>query len=194
MEERSNRPAWSGNDERLRLGHADNNRCEQATRVDSVRSVRSPTELTDLFRSRGLKVTPQRQAIFRILHDAPTHPTAESVYAAASVEMPTISLRTVYQTLNDLAAMGEVLQLELGTGSAMFDPNTEPHHHLVCDRCGQVVDVMADAGAVHLSRAQRHGFDIDRTEIVFRGTCPDCREQERRAGSNQQQRGEQWQS
>ncbi len=89
--------------------------------------------------------------------------------------MPTISLRTVYQTLNDLAAMGEVQQLELGTGSAMFDPNTELHHHLVCDRCGKVVDVLADAGAVQLTRAQRHGFDIDRTEIVFRGTCPDCR-------------------
>ena len=138
--------------------------------------VRSPTELTERFRSRGLKVTPQRQAIFRILHDATTHPTAESVYAAASAEMPTISLRTVYQTLNDLAAMGEVQQLDLGTGAALFDPNTEAHHHLVCDRCGKVVDVVAPAAGVQLPRSQRHGFAVDRTEIVFRGTCADCRE------------------
>jgi len=64
--------------------------------------------LTELFRARGLKVTPQRQAIFRVLHGETTHPTADAVYDAVSESMPTISLRTVYQTLNDLTAMGEV--------------------------------------------------------------------------------------
>jgi Fe2+ or Zn2+ uptake regulation protein len=137
--------------------------------------VKSPAELTQLFRARGLKVTPQRQAIFRILHGAESHPTAESVYAAASADMPTISLRTVYQTLNDLAAMGEVQQLDLGTGSSRFDPNLDVHHHLVCEGCGIVVDVYADASGVRISPKQRHGFEIAATEVVFRGTCPDCR-------------------
>jgi Fe2+ or Zn2+ uptake regulation protein len=137
--------------------------------------VKSPDELTLLFRARGLKVTPQRRAIFRILHGAETHPTAESVYAAAAAEMPTISLRTVYQTLNDLAAMGEVQQLDLGTGSSRFDPNLEAHHHLVCDGCGTVLDVYADASAVRISPEQRHGFELAATDVVFRGTCADCR-------------------
>jgi Fe2+ or Zn2+ uptake regulation protein len=140
--------------------------------------VKSPAELTVLFRQRGLKVTPQRQAIFRILHRAESHPTAESVYASASAEMPTISLRTVYQTLNDLAAMGEVQQLDLGTGSARFDPNLDSHHHLVCDTCGRVVDVYADATGVRVAPKQRHGFEITTTEVVFRGTCSDCRSQQ----------------
>ena len=143
--------------------------------ADRVLTVKSPAELTQLFRARGLKVTPQRQAIFRILHGAETHPTAESVYASASAEMPTISLRTVYQTLNDLAAMGEVQQLDLGTGSSRFDPNLDTHHHLVCDVCGSVVDVYADASAVKIAPKQRHGFDIAATEVTFRGTCPACR-------------------
>ncbi|MEY2570081.1 MAG: Fur family transcriptional regulator, peroxide stress response regulator [Acidimicrobiaceae bacterium] len=134
----------------------------------------SPAELTTLFRQRGLKVTPQRQAIFRTLHGATVHPTAESVYAAVSTEMPTISLRTVYQTLNDLAAMGEVQQLDLGTGSARFDPNLDVHHHLVCDVCGRVDDVYADASTVKVAPKQRHGFEITSTEVVFRGTCPEC--------------------
>ena len=142
--------------------------------------MKSPAELTQLFRARGLKVTPQRQAIFRILHGAAlsgsgTHPTAESVYAAASAAMPTISLRTVYQTLNDLAAMGEVHQLDLGTGSSRFDPNLDAHHHLVCEVCGTVVDVYADTSAVKVAPKQRHGFAIAATEVLFRGTCPDCR-------------------
>ena len=100
--------------------------------------MKSPDELTEAFRRQGLKVTPQRQCIFRALHDNPEHPSAESVYELVRAEMPTISLRTVYQTLNDLAAMGELRQLDLGTGSARFDPNLDAHHHLVCDRCGKV--------------------------------------------------------
>ena len=138
--------------------------------------MKTPAELTELFRAQGLKVTPQRQAIFHVLHDEVTHPTAESVYAAVSTSMPTISLRTVYQTLNDLAAMGEVHALDLGTGSARFDPNLDPHQHLVCDRCGRVVDVYADASSVRIPGPQRHGFTITSTEVVFRGLCPECRQ------------------
>jgi Fe2+ or Zn2+ uptake regulation protein len=141
--------------------------------------VKSPTELTELFRAQGLKVTPQRQCIFRALHDNPEHPTAEAVYASVSSEMPTISLRTVYQTLNDLASMGELVQLELGTGSARFDPNLDAHHHLVCDRCGRVLDVDVDASTVQVPSAGRRGFNIESTEIVFRGVCADCARLER---------------
>ena len=136
--------------------------------------MKSPAELTEVFRAQGLKVTPQRQCIFAALHDNPEHPTAEAVYATVSAEMPTISLRTVYQTLNDLAAMGELVQLELGTGSARFDPNLDGHHHLVCDHCGKVLDVEADLAEPDLPEDRRQGFVIDATQVVFRGTCPEC--------------------
>lgn len=136
--------------------------------------MKSPGELTEQFRAQGLKVTPQRQCVFRVLHDNPQHPTAESVYAEVSAEMPTISLRTVYQTLNDLASMGELVQLDLGTGSARFDPNLDAHHHLVCDQCGRVLDVEVDTSAVRVPSGASEGFTIDSTQIVFRGTCADC--------------------
>ena len=135
--------------------------------------MRTPDELTTLFRARGYKVTPQRQLIFRILHGSEVHPTAESVYTTAAAQMPTISLRTVYQTLNDLAAMGEIQQLDLGTGSARFDPNTDTHHHLVCDRCGKVRDLYADFTGVRVPKGN-HGFRVSSTEIVFRGVCDEC--------------------
>ena len=136
--------------------------------------MKSPDELTEAFRQRGLKVTPQRQSIFRALHDNPEHPTAESVYDAVRVEMPTISLRTVYQTLNDLADMGELRQLSFGPGSARFDPNGDDHHHLVCESCGKVIDVYADTSGVALPPADRHGFVLTTTQVVFRGRCGDC--------------------
>lgn len=136
--------------------------------------MKSPTELTERFRARGLKVTPQRQAIFRVLHGSQVHPTAEAVHAELVREMPTISLRTVYQTLNDLVGMGELLSLDLGTGSARFDPSLEAHHHLVCDMCGKVTDLDADFPGVGVPVGQEHGYTISSTQIVFRGRCDTC--------------------
>ncbi|HEX9970326.1 MAG TPA: Fur family transcriptional regulator [Acidimicrobiales bacterium] len=140
--------------------------------------MKTPTELSELFRSRGLKVTPQRQCIFRLLHGNDAHPTAEAVYAAARAEMPTISLKTVYQTLNDLADMGELHVLDLGTGSGRFDPNVDAHHHLVCERCGKVRDLYADFPAVQVPRGKAQGFRIREAEVVFRGVCNECQSRE----------------
>jgi Fe2+ or Zn2+ uptake regulation protein len=138
--------------------------------------VRTPEELTQLFRARGLKVTPQRQCIFRVLHGNASHPTAEAVYEAAVAEMPTISLKTVYATLNDMATMGEIALLDLGTGAGRFDPNVEGvHHHLVCEQCGKVRDLYADFGPLTVPADQQQGFAVGSAEIVFRGRCQACR-------------------
>jgi Fe2+ or Zn2+ uptake regulation protein len=136
--------------------------------------VKSPDELTELFRSQGLKVTPQRQRIFQALYGTDEHPTAEAVHEAVRIDMPTVSLRTVYQTLNDLAAMGEIVHLDLGTGSSRFDPNLDPHHHLVCDECGKVHDVYVDFTDVQVPDGHDRGFLVTSTEVVFRGRCAEC--------------------
>ena len=136
--------------------------------------VRTPAELTEAFRARGRKITPQRQCIFRILHGNGAHPSAEVVYAAAAAEMPSISLRTVYQTLNDLASMGELTALELGTGAVRFDPNRTEHHHLVCERCGAVRDVYLVGVDALQHTASLDGFQPTRTEVVLRGLCANC--------------------
>jgi Fe2+ or Zn2+ uptake regulation protein len=136
--------------------------------------MKSPDELTDLFRAQGRKVTPQRQRIFRILYDSDAHPTAEAVHAAIVRDMPTISLRTVYQTLNDLAAMGELVALDLGTGSGRFDPNLGVHQHLVCERCGKVTDLDVEFAEIAVPPGKEQGYTISSTEIVFRGRCEAC--------------------
>jgi len=136
--------------------------------------VRTPAELTEAFRQRGLKITPQRQLLFRILHENTGHPTAEAVYAVAAGEMPALSLRTVYQTLNDLADMGEIHALDLGTGSARFDPNVSDHHHLVCDECGMVRDVELDTSELSLPAHVLDGFAVRSVDVVFRGRCAAC--------------------
>ena len=144
-----------------------NNHCEYG------RLVRTPQELSTAFRAIGLKVTPQRQVLFSLLHQNDAHPSAEAIHLAASAAMPGISLRTVYQTLNDLVSMGELQQLQLTPGSARFDPNTSEHHHLVCDGCGDVRDVYV-SGLADVDVSGLDGFRVDATDVVVRGSCPTC--------------------
>ncbi len=130
-----------------------------------------------MFRERGLRVTPQRERLFRILEESDGHPTIEALYEAARREMPTIALKTVYQTVYALAALGEVQLLDLGTGSYRVEVTVErPHHHLVCTSCGQVRDLFIDFPGLDLSPAQQEGFHVAIAEVTFRGLCPDCAE------------------
>lgn len=136
--------------------------------------MKTPTELTQLFRRRGLKVTPQRQGVFRVLHANSSHPTAQAVFRAVREEMPTISLRTVYQTLNDLVALGEIQPVDVGTGAVRFDPAPRVHHHLVCSQCGDVRDVHPQLAGLRVPADQQQGFTIAGAEVVFRGLCAKC--------------------
>jgi Fe2+ or Zn2+ uptake regulation protein len=149
--------------------------CHLTTIVDKLFSVKTVDELTTAFREQGLRVTPQRQAIIRLLHGVDTHPTVESLYEAARIEMPTISRKTVYQTVHDLEALGEVRVLDLGTGSVRVDPNVEDdHHHLLCTRCGRVRDLPVDYTGLHVPLRYRRDFTVDDVQVIFRGHCADC--------------------
>jgi Fur family transcriptional regulator, stress-responsive regulator len=140
-----------------------------------VNVVKTVEELTSQFREHGLRVTPQRQAIFRLLYGVDSHPTVESLFEAARTEMPTISRKTVYQTVHDLEAMGEVAVLDVGTGAIRVDPNVEhTHHHLVCTRCGNVRDVLVDVADLRVPARYRREFHIEAVEVVFRGLCESC--------------------
>ncbi|HEY2332436.1 MAG TPA: Fur family transcriptional regulator [Acidimicrobiales bacterium] len=132
--------------------------------------MRSPAELSQRLRAEGRKVTPQREAVIRVLSGNEGHPTADAVHAAVVAELPMVSLRTVYQVLNDLSELGEIQAIDVGTGAARFDPNVDPHHHLVCTVCGRVRDVPA----LPVPAVEVGGFVVERAEIVFRGRCETC--------------------
>ncbi len=138
--------------------------------------MRTTEELTELFRAQGRKMTPQRQRIFGALQGDVTHPSAEAVYEQVREEMPTISLKTVYQTLNELTELGEVAALDLGTGALRFDPNVDvPHQHLVCTSCGKVRDVTVEIGRLSVPPGEVQGYEVHSAEVVFRGLCGRCR-------------------
>src|SRR5438132_3117645 len=88
--------------------------------------------------------------------------------------MPTISLRTVYQTIHDLERLGEVALVDLGTGSVRVDPDVEhPHHHFVCTSCGKVRGVAIDLERLGVP-AMSQGFTVTSVHVLFRGACDAC--------------------
>ena len=128
------------------------------------------------FRRRGMKVTPQRHLLCSLVAEASDHPTVEAVYARASERMATISLKTVYTTLGELAELGCIRLVSLGSGGLRVDPDPSPHAHLVCRHCGRVVDQpLHDESSSLLAKAQDLGFEIEEQDVIYRGRCVHCR-------------------
>jgi Fur family peroxide stress response transcriptional regulator len=140
-------------------------------------------ERMDVFMARcrtaGLAVTPQRLAIFRQLAATDRHPSAEELHAAVRREMPTLSLATVYKTLDTLAGIGAVRPVSRLGARGRWDANLGAHHHLVCIACGAVSDVTEpslDAAARPARRAAaRHGFAAEGHAVEIFGRCAACR-------------------
>jgi Fe2+ or Zn2+ uptake regulation protein len=133
------------------------------------------TSLAGALRERGQRVTPQRLMVARVLSDLDRHVTAEVVFDEVSRRMPGVSLPTVYATLDLLEGIGLVHRVASERGAVVYDPRTDAHHHLVCRRCGTIVDVdgPVDAGAL-LAAAQSAGFAADHAQVVVRGLCATC--------------------
>ncbi|MDQ7788339.1 MAG: Fur family transcriptional regulator [Thermodesulfovibrionales bacterium] len=122
----------------------------------------------------GLKLTPQRLAILDYLRDNLEHPSAEDIYKAMLERFPTMSLATVYNTLETLREKGAIQEVTIDPQKKRFDPNPRPHHHLICTRCKRVLDIHIDY-QLHVPEAKKNGFEIVGNHIEFYGICPDCR-------------------
>lgn len=127
-------------------------------------------------------MTPQRRVVAEVLRGEHVHLSAEAIHARARRRLPEISLATVYNTLNELVSMGELLEVSPGQGPKRYDPNVvERHHHLVCLTCNELLDVRpAGERHLHLPPDEEHGYEVLEVDIVFRGRCPRCQRRPRR--------------
>jgi Fur family peroxide stress response transcriptional regulator len=128
------------------------------------------------YKQMGLKLTPQRLAILDFLEGNKRHPSAEEIFAAISRNFPTMSFATVYNTLDALRRKGEVRELTIDPGKKRFDPDTSPHHHLICVKCRRIMDIFTDY-ELPVSDDERAGFELVGNHIEFYGVCPKCRQQ-----------------
>ena len=120
------------------------------------------------------RLTPQRLAIRKFLEGNFLHPSAEEIYEVLRKQFPTLSLATVYNTLEVLRERGEIIEVDGDATKKRFDPVVSQHHHLICVRCKKILDI-PEKWKCTLTEAEKRGFEIIRSQVIFHGLCPQCR-------------------
>lgn len=143
--------------------------------------------LRHLLEAAGWRYTRQRAAVYEFLRSAHSHPTAEEVYAAVRLQIPKISLATVYKALEALVDSQIVDKINSGDGPARYDCRHDPHYHLRCLESGEVRDLPTHFDAELLAKLDpdlvenlaRQGFHVTgyRLEVLGHFSKPtpaDC--------------------
>jgi Fur family transcriptional regulator, stress-responsive regulator len=136
---------------------------------------RMATDLLARLRARNWRLSPQRRVVAEVLVGDHVHLSAEQVHDLARDRLPEISRATVYNTLNELVSMGEVLEVDVVDGPKRYDPNVGVEHdHLVCVRCHAIRDVARSGKPPAVPEPARAGYVVTTVEVTYRGLCPDC--------------------
>jgi Fur family peroxide stress response transcriptional regulator len=134
----------------------------------------STNQIIQTLKAKGLRVTPQRFAVYANLLDRADHPTAEQVLHDLNQAVPTSSQSTVYSSLQALCGVGLVREVLLEEGVCRYDANVAPHHHFRCKRCGVIEDIAWDQlqgiSVDHL----RPGLQVESYEVTLHGCCESC--------------------
>jgi Fur family peroxide stress response transcriptional regulator len=133
-------------------------------------------------REEGLKVTPQRIAVFRALAESDRHPSAEEIHQRIVQDMPTVSLDTVYRTLTTLMEHGVIRRVDSLPNIGRFDSNVDHHHHFVCTQCNSIQDFYwPDFDQLQPpSEVAKMGM-IQQPYVEFRGLCRKCQQERMKA-------------
>ena len=133
-------------------------------------------EMITRLREQGHRVTPQRVAVLRILAESRGHPSVEQIYEQVRTNFPTTSLATIYKTVSLLKDMHEVLEINLQSQHHRYDGNKPyPHPHLICVRCGKIIDFeRAHALDVLQESVREAGYELVAHRVELFGVCPQC--------------------
>ncbi len=139
----------------------------------------SVDELRDICRQAGIKLTPQRLEIFKAISSAQDHPSAEILYERLKKRMPTISLDTIYRTLNTFEKLGLIKRVQLLNDQARFDADMESHHHFICTRCKKIIDFKwPDFDSTKLPENIKAFGKVYGQQAELRGICRQCLKKE----------------
>jgi Fur family peroxide stress response transcriptional regulator len=137
---------------------------------------KSDASIIDILRKNGYKATPQRIAICRFALQSRDHPTAQRIYDEVKKVHQTVSLATVYKTLQILKEHGLVQELDLPESQARFDSYVAPHINLICMRCGSIQDFDDSAAREMVERvAAKAEFTRTGQRLDIYGVCKTCR-------------------
>lgn len=120
-------------------------------------------------------LTPQREAVLRVIRENKRHLTASEIYEAARAVLPTISFATVYNSVRYLRDAKLIGEINFGDGASRYDRETRRHDHAVCTRCGALADFDLPATPGLMRAASRRArFKPESVQLLLRGVCPSC--------------------
>lgn len=136
----------------------------------------SEAVLREALEESGQRFTEQRAAVYRYLTSTDTHPTADEVLVAVRHELPTISLATVYKSLETLVGCGLAVKLTYTDASSRYDGRTDPHHHARCLGCGKVTDLPGELPQREVDdlRDRARNFTVVGYRFELSGYCSSC--------------------
>jgi Fur family peroxide stress response transcriptional regulator len=139
----------------------------------------SNNHLSTSLQQSGFRLTPQRIAICRVLGESPDHPTAAMIYEAVKAQYPSLSLMTVYNTLNALVDLGAVNELgSAGDGNVHYDGDPSPHINLACITCHKIIDIESpEITSLNDEIIRKSGFRLIGLRMMYYGFCPDCQKE-----------------
>jgi len=144
-------------------------------------------DIIERLKENGVTLTPQRMAVAEFLSGNRNHPTVDEIHRAIQNRYPTISLATVYSTLELLKELGEIQELSIRKrGKACFDPNPDIHHHLLCRKCGKIVDIEFDhpSNCPIMAKENINGCKVEEIQAYLYGICSECLKKEREKESS----------
>ncbi|MCM3598482.1 MULTISPECIES: peroxide-responsive transcriptional repressor PerR [Bacillaceae] len=136
-------------------------------------------EALDTLKQTGVRITPQRHAILEYLIQSMTHPTADDIYKSLESKFPNMSVATVYNNLRVFREVGLVKELTYGDASSRFDFVTTEHYHVICEKCGKIVDFHYP-GLDEVEHLASHvtGFNVSHHRMEIYGVCGSCEKKE----------------
>ena len=136
--------------------------------------------ITEMLRGNGFKVTPQRLAVYEVLANTKEHPSAEMIFNKLQANYPTMSLATVYKTIDILREVGLVQILNAGEDSFRYDADTSDHAHIRCLECARVDDIFdIDSSSFVEKVSAETSYKLNGHQFYFYGVCPACCDNEK---------------
>jgi len=133
-------------------------------------------------RDRGIRVTPQRAHVWRVLAESGAHLSAEMIWERTKGVLPGMELSTVYRALDALREADLVVESRLSEGPALYEARASAHPHLVCERCGKISHLEAspegNRGLLAALAAGSKSFEVRELHVVARGICAECLERD----------------
>ncbi len=138
----------------------------------------------EIFRNFKKKATSSRCAIVEVFEEEGKHLSAEEVYECLRARKRKIGIATVYRNLDLFLRMGILRKVNFGDGREHYEmvPQSLQHHHLICTRCGKVMDCqsVADEEAfferlIDAFESQHH-FHVETYHVYFYGLCAQCQD------------------